>query len=279
MGSVAATPSSQEAVPVLDRVYTVDLAVMGVQRGQRVLDLGCGKGRHLTQALAYPIHVVGADIDFQELYVGKYMVVFAHGRRYHPDAVMSMVVADGAELPFPDASFDHVVCAETLEHVPDPGAVVDEIVRVLKPGGTAGFSVPDLYAETVMKGLCDLLGFQERYVRMTSGHVRVFRRGELSRMLRARGLVPYHVTRREVLDSFYWLARLLISDRAPGSYVHRAVARFLDSRRVRFSRFIHALEAPLAPFWAKSVVVYARKPPAPVPAAPAEGRADYSSRP
>lgn len=248
---------------MLDRVYTVDLAAMGVQPGQRVLDLGCGRGRHLTQALTYPIQVVGADIDFWELYVGKYMVVFAHGRRYHPDATMYVVQADGARLPFPDGSFDHVICAETLEHVPDPVAVVDEIVRVLRPGGTAAFSVPDVYAETVMKALCDLLGFQERYFRMTSGHVRVFRRGQLSRLLRDRGLLPYRVTRREVLDSFYWLARLLISDRPPGSYVHRAAARFLESRRVRFSRFIQALEAPMAPFWAKSVVIYARKPPAP----------------
>jgi hypothetical protein len=63
-----------------------------------------------------------------------------------------------------------------------------------------------------------------------------------------------------VLDSFYWLARLLLSDRPPGAYAHRAMARFLESPRVRFSRFVHALEAPLSHFWAKSVVVYARKP-------------------
>jgi hypothetical protein len=38
------------------------------------------------------------------------------------------------------------------------------------------------------------------------------------------------------------------------------MARFLESPRVRFSRFIQAVEAPLGLFWAKSVVVYARKP-------------------
>jgi SAM-dependent methyltransferase len=55
------------------------------------------------------------------------------------------VFADGARLPFRDASFDTVVLLEVLEHVADAPAVLDEIARVLKPGGRLLLSVPFLY--------------------------------------------------------------------------------------------------------------------------------------
>lgn len=55
------------------------------------------------------------------------------------------VFADAAELPFPDNSFDAVLCLEVIEHVPTPARVMAEIARVLKPGGRAWLSMPFLY--------------------------------------------------------------------------------------------------------------------------------------
>ncbi|KFN51267.1 hypothetical protein P873_03100 [Arenimonas composti TR7-09 = DSM 18010] len=55
------------------------------------------------------------------------------------------VFADGAALPFADASVDGVICLEVLEHVADPARVVAEIARVLRPGGDAWISMPFLY--------------------------------------------------------------------------------------------------------------------------------------
>jgi SAM-dependent methyltransferase len=45
------------------------------------------------------------------------------------------IVADAARLPFEDASFSFILCTEMLEHVPEPQVVIDELHRVLKPGG------------------------------------------------------------------------------------------------------------------------------------------------
>ena len=49
---------------------------------------------------------------------------------------------DGRSIPFPDASFDNVICTEVLEHADDPVMLTAEILRVLKPGGTLVATVP-----------------------------------------------------------------------------------------------------------------------------------------
>ena len=55
------------------------------------------------------------------------------------------VFGDAAQLPFRDGCFDNVACLEVLEHVMDPGRVLTEIARILKPGGRAWISMPFLY--------------------------------------------------------------------------------------------------------------------------------------
>jgi len=55
------------------------------------------------------------------------------------------VFADGANLPFADASINHIVCLEVLEHVRRPDTLLAEVARVLKPGGQLFLSMPFLY--------------------------------------------------------------------------------------------------------------------------------------
>jgi len=57
------------------------------------------------------------------------------------------VVARLEELPFPDASFDRVLSIVVLEHTPQPGAVIGEFQRVLKPGGSVHMVVPHMWEE------------------------------------------------------------------------------------------------------------------------------------
>lgn len=55
------------------------------------------------------------------------------------------VFGDGARLPFVDGCLDGVLCLEVLEHVPEPESVLNEVARVLKPGGRAWITMPFLY--------------------------------------------------------------------------------------------------------------------------------------
>jgi SAM-dependent methyltransferase len=93
----------------------------------RVLDLGCGIG-HSYELLA-PRETVGLDRDAAAL-AGQDRVT---------------VLADMRSLPFPPASFASVLSVHSIEHVRDAGAVVAEVVRVLRPGGTAVFVTPNRF--------------------------------------------------------------------------------------------------------------------------------------
>lgn len=90
-----------------------------------VLDLGCGVG-HSYHLLA-PRETTGVDIDPEAL--------AGQDRR--------TVVADMRALPFAAGSFPSVLSVQSLEHVPDPEATVDEVARVLAPEGIAVFVTPN----------------------------------------------------------------------------------------------------------------------------------------
>ena len=57
------------------------------------------------------------------------------------------MVANAERIPFPSQEFDLVLCTQMLEYAPDPGLVLSEIHRVLKPGGRVLLSVPSVFPQ------------------------------------------------------------------------------------------------------------------------------------
>jgi SAM-dependent methyltransferase len=113
-----------------DRAEPLRRAVGGP--GRRVLDLGCRHGA-LTRSYAPGNEVVGVDVDQEALQVAEELGI-------------ETVWADIEEgLGFDDATFDVVVAAELLEHLREPRRLLDETLRVLRPGGTIAGSVPNAY--------------------------------------------------------------------------------------------------------------------------------------
>lgn len=92
-----------------------------------VLDVGCGE---MPFRYAVPAAVRYTGIDVPE--------AISFGMGEHAD----IVPFDGRCIPFADNSFDHVLCTEVLEHCLDPQALVDEMLRVLRPGGEMVATIP-----------------------------------------------------------------------------------------------------------------------------------------
>ncbi|HEX8090547.1 MAG TPA: class I SAM-dependent methyltransferase, partial [Blastocatellia bacterium] len=92
--------------------------------GLSILDVGCGTGYHMASLSRRGFKVAGMDGSPEML---------EHARINNPGAELHL--ADVEAIPFPDATFDFVLCVEVLRYLPDPAACVKEMARVLKPGG------------------------------------------------------------------------------------------------------------------------------------------------
>ncbi|MBE0691122.1 MAG: class I SAM-dependent methyltransferase, partial [Anaerolineae bacterium] len=108
--------------------------------GDRVLDIGSPKLLALYLAQHAGVEVYATDVD--DYFVAEYEAI----RRYQhiPDERLHVQTEDGRKLSFPDNFFDHVYCISTVEHIPGTGDsdCVREMMRVLKPGGTALITTP-----------------------------------------------------------------------------------------------------------------------------------------
>lgn len=108
----------------------------------RILDVGTGSGQFISLLLELGVphgEIVGIDVSEK--------AVVAARKRFEGTAGISFETMDGTRLAFPDGSFDLVCLSNSLHHLKDPAPVLEEMVRVAKPGGAV------LVVEMVADGL------------------------------------------------------------------------------------------------------------------------------
>lgn len=171
--------------------HRMALEMLDISPGDRVLDVGCGPGnftRDFARAAGDGL-VVGVDAS---------ETMLAAAVREGGGENLAYVRADAAELPFGDATFDAVCCFAALYLIDAPTRALDEIARVLAPGGRVALlascnrgPLPSQVLGTVTRGVAG---------------VRIFGRDELTGALAARGLAGID-QRVAGLGQFVWAHR------------------------------------------------------------------------
>ena len=241
-------------------MLTMRFDKLNLRPGMRVLDVGCGGGRHIRQTRLLPgIDAIGIDVGKKETQDTARMlreldgIAMQYGGTVPGAGRWASMRGSVYALPFPDASFDCVIISEVLEHLHQDASALAEISRVLKPGGVLAASVPREGPEA----LCWVLS--RRYRNTPGGHVRIYRRRRLRRMLGNAGYRVYASHFAHGLHSPYWWLKCALGVDRDDISVVKLYHRLLVWDMMRRPLLTRALEAVLAPFIGKSVVFYGIK--------------------
>ena len=228
-------------------MQTVELERLNMSGARRVLDAGCGRGRHAIAAKAAgAADVVGLDLCANDV---------AHARddakEFFKDSPNPTFIAgDIMRLPFPDNAFDLVICSEVLEHLPDFRGALQELARVCAPGGRFAISVPRYWPERICWTL------SAKYAAEPGGHVRIFREDRLRREVARAGFSFQRRHWAHALHSPYWWLRCLFWDSQDNNPLINQYRKFLEWDLLAKPQLTRALESVTNPLMGKSVVMY-----------------------
>ena len=237
-------------------MLTANYDILGLRSGDRILDLGCGFGRHAYEAARRGAHVIALDAGEDEVngVAGTFAAMVEQGELSPDTTKVGVVQGDALHLPFADGAFDRVLCSEVLEHIPNDLGAMAELARVLRPGGTMAITIPRFGPELINWALSD------EYHMVPGGHVRIYRRSVIESRLESTGLKVTQHHYAHGLHSPYWWLKCLVGTTNDTHWAVKAYHRLLVWDIVKGPKTTRLAEKVLAPLIGKSLIVYLRKP-------------------
>ena len=237
-------------------MLTADYNKLGLRSGHKILDLGCGFGRHAYEAARRGADVIALDAGTDEVngVLGTFAAMVEAGELADGRSRVGVVQGDALALPFSDDSFDHVICSEVLEHIPDDLDAMRELTRVLKPGGTMAITIPRFGPELINWALSD------EYHMVKGGHVRIYRRRVIESRLESTGLRMQQHHYAHGLHSPYWWLKCLVGTTNNDHPLVKAYHRLLVWDIMKAPKPTRWAERILSPLMGKSLVLYLAKP-------------------
>jgi ubiquinone/menaquinone biosynthesis C-methylase UbiE len=133
--------------------YKLVIEYLPSVEGQKILEVACGRGGFARLLASRGARMFGADFSSTALQIawGK-----TNGTRTQRKTPVELAQADAQNLPYAQDSFDAIVSCETIEHLPDPGAALREMSRVVRSGGALFLTTPNYF---------NLMGLYNLYAR------------------------------------------------------------------------------------------------------------------
>jgi len=232
---------------------TIKYKKLNLKSNQLLLDMGCGEGRHSIGALLETsANVIGLDLSIRDLEIAKSRL--NDFNLSDINTFCTFGVGNINDIPLESDSLDAVMCSEVLEHVDSPEESIQELVRVLKPGGVMALSVPRYLPELICWKL------SKEYSETPGGHVRIFKHKQLKDLAVNRGLEYQSFHWAHGLHSPYWWLQCLFWTTKETSSLVRLYHKLLVWDLMKKPLLTKILEVILQPLIGKSLVMYFRKP-------------------
>lgn len=236
-------------------MITINFDLLPLCDHHRILDVGCGNGRHLAEASRFRnVTAVGADLCHADLVEARNRIAFHKEWGEHGGGTNLLMTADITRLPFRTHFFDLVICSEVLEHIPDHQRAAAELYRVLKPGGNLAVSVPRYLPER----LCWALS--REYFNVNGGHVRIYRRAEIIRLMEETGVRFRGRHFAHGIHSPYWWLKCLFGPDRENAWPVKRYHDLLVWDIMKKPRLTRTIDRWLTPIIGKSLVLYFQKP-------------------
>ena len=217
---------------------------------KRILDIGCGSGRHTAAAFDLDCGlVIGADTNLIDLQDARSRLAQHTQWQSHKTGQWALAGVDICALPFANDVFDVVICSEVLEHIRNHHQAIQESIRVLKSNGILVVSVP----ETICWAL------SKTYRQSPGGHLRIYRTGPLIACIQRMGMKRDRIHFAHSLHTPYWWLKCLIGLENAHSRLLKAYHRLLVWDMMAKPPLTRWLERMLNPVLGKSVMYFTKK--------------------
>ncbi|MCP4022147.1 MAG: class I SAM-dependent methyltransferase [Desulfobacteraceae bacterium] len=235
-------------------MITIDFNRLPIKKNARILDIGCGEGRHTIKA-CQENHTIctGADFGFENLITTKGKLKFHDEINDLSCKDWNLSCMDVTSLPFKDNCFDVVICSEVLEHIIDDAKAFSELIRIVKPGKTLAVSVPRFIPEKI----CWLLS--DDYFNANMGHVRIYKKKDLIQNLEQLGVRHFATHYAHSIHSPFWWLKCLVGPNREDVGIVNLYHKFLVwdlMKQPKITRFFDKLFNPVL---GKSLVLYFTK--------------------
>ena len=233
-------------------MLTFDLDKYSLNTSGIMLDVGCGEGRHIFGIMQQNPHMQCIGLDMDQKSLKKAEEGYAYFKTLS-QAGAEFIIGSAYSIPLPNNSVDIVICSEVLEHLHEYNDAINEIYRVLKPGGKFYASVPASWPEKICWAL------SKDYQNQPGGHLRIFNQKSLIEEIKLSGFNFLSSEKFHSIHSPYWWLRCLFWKSQDSNFFVNKYKKLLEKHILEKPKLLDSIDKSLNPIMVKSFAMYFEK--------------------